>query len=77
MTTTGLLPDHGIIFRRKKHSTTVSCQCRASETKHSRNKGGGEFYEPMPSETTDNLFEVYNDPDNHWIPFGPEDRIKT
>lgn len=77
MTTPGPLPDHGIIFRRKKHTTTVSCQCRASETKHSRQKGGGEYYEPFEVPPNQTVWQAYNNPDNHWIDFSESDRIPT
>jgi len=66
---------HGIIFRTNGGRMSVSCQCRASELNHSRTKGGGEYYEPMPRVGRESVWETYNRPENHWIDFTDEDRI--
>lgn len=70
---------HQIVLRtaRPGMRTTVSCQCRASYEKYSRQKGGGEYYEPMEQVPGETVWDTYNKSDNHWVEFGPEDRIRT
>lgn len=54
---------------------TVSCQCRASYEKHSRLKGGGEYYEPMPRVGRESVWETYNRPENHLVDFTDKDKV--
>lgn len=66
---------HQPIFRRRGNQSTISCACRASYDKHTRVRGGGEYYEPMeilPGETS---WETYNRPDNHWVEFTERDKV--
>lgn len=66
---------HGIVFRSRGGKITVSCQCRASYEKHTREKGGGEYYEPMPRTGRESVWETYNRPDNHWVEFTDKDKV--
>ena len=68
---------HQIVFRLRGHKTTVSCQCRASELKHDRRKGGGEYYEPFEVLDGETVWDAYNNPENHWVEFTEADRIRT
>lgn len=68
---------HQIVFRRHGPTDTVSCQCRASEFKHSRQKGGGEYYEPFEVKEGQTFWQAYNDPANHWVEFTDKDKVRV
>lgn len=72
-----VLNTHKIVFRIHGGKTRVSCECRASYEKHSRTKGGGEYYEPFEVRRGETVWEAYNRPENHWVEFRPEDRIRV
>lgn len=70
------LPTHQIVFRIDGSKMRVSCYCRANPLKHSREKGGGDYYEPMPVGITESVYEAYNKPVNHFAPFSIGDMIR-
>lgn len=72
-----ILKTHQIVFRLRGNKTTVSCQCRAHDLKHCRTKGGGEYYEPFEVQPDETVWNAYNNPENHWVEFTEQDRIKA
>lgn len=69
---------HKVVIRAKGGNggtTTVSCDCRAVMGAHTRTKGGGEFFEPMPIKQGETIWDAYNNPDNHNEEFTYKDRI--
>ncbi len=82
MTTSGVarMPEmktHQIVMRSHSGKLRVSCQCRASELKHERKKGGGEYYEPFSTEGYPTVWDAYNDPVNHEVEFTDADKVRT
>lgn len=80
MTTSGEVQElkpHGPVMRARGGKLRFSCQCRASMTKHTRDKGGGEYYEPMEVKPGETVWDAYNNPENHYIEFTESDRIRA
>lgn len=68
---------HQIVFRSNGGKLTVSCQCRASETEHVRDLGGGEYYYPFSIKGYPTFWDAYNDPENHFVEFTEEDKVRV
>lgn len=66
-----------MVVRSHGGKLNISCQCRASDLKHVRQKGGGEYYEPMVRVEGETMWETYNNPDNHEVVFTEEDKVRT
>ena len=74
------LKTHQIQLRldQKTRRTVVSCVCRASELKHARGKTAGEYYEPIGMlGDGQTMWDLYNDPSNHWVDFSDEDKVRV
>ena len=66
---------HQVKLSLVKQRVTVSCNCRATQGKHS--KAGKIFYEPMGfSDSIDESRRLYNNPANHNAEFTQEDEAK-
>lgn len=72
-----VLKKHQVVVRIHGGKTRFSCQCRASEHKHSRQKGGGEYYEPFDLQPGESMWQAYNRPENHWVEFTDADKVKA
>lgn len=68
---------HGIIIRasRSGNQLSVSCLCRAVMGRGS-NRNREDYHEPMDNVEGESLYDVYNNPENHWADFDKhKDRI--
>lgn len=66
---------HQVRFSLVRQRVAISCNCRATTGKHE--KAGKLYYERIGfSESIEESRRLYNDPDNHWAPFGKEDEAK-
>lgn len=67
-------PVHALKISLSKNQLMVSCECRARVGTHS--KAGKITFDPIgPTKNHDESRELYNNPDNHWAPFGEEDKL--
>lgn len=67
--------EHRSVHRQTRKGLSVSCICRASMNKHTRNMKDGEYCEPMNWLDGLEWKDVYNNPTNHYAPFTDKDRI--
>lgn len=77
METNSSEPVHRIVFRVHGGRMRISCYCRANPLKHSREKGGGDYYEPFEVGAYQSVYDAYNDPFNHFAPFTDGDKINV
>lgn len=70
-------PTHRIVFRVHGGRLRISCYCRANPLKHSRQKGGGDYYEPFEVGAYESVYDAYNEPRNHFAPFTDGDKINV
>lgn len=71
---------HKIVLRldQKTRRTSVSCECRASDTRHAPTGPTPEYYEPIGVPAPDQtIWDLYNDPDNHIVEFTDKDKVRV